>query len=443
MANVTTTELPKKYHDAVVRWRQMYLPDYDYLLANWDRFFPRDPKFKLCAYREQGMPCHVEVGQDQGKPKAERACEMRQEAAQHLIGAIRAQASTEFGSIQQHQLTLARAQDEEEQAMVLRMMAEELRHGYQMLHLISSDEWQPVTGQSTDDMVEEILSMQTGSHVLGAFNIDFESFVDNIVFCCLIDRVGKYQLAMQRVSAYAPMADSMPQMLREEAFHLATGVVPLRRWVVKAAEGSPMITMEVIQKHLNKWVPRGLEMFGDERGGGTNVKFGLKPMKNREAQAQYYEEVEKVVRDLNLRYLRARLPHLDASTAPAALETLERDRGAFEGVRFEELLRVPDQLFFRRRGEPAFEMVGRDGERFDDVDAYLAHLLRTLPDGYRATRDFQDFVASLRRVAAGETTAEEASRQMPTLRRVGGVCPCSRAVRWVADESVELPAGAA
>ena len=443
MANMTTTELPKRYHDAVVRWRQTYLPDYDYLIANWDRFFPRDPEFRLCAYREQGMPCSIEVGQDQGKPKAERACEMRPEAAQHLIAAIRAQASTEFGSIQQHQLTLARAQDEEEQAMVLRMMAEELRHGYQMLHLIASDEWQRITGQSTDQTIEEILSMQTGSHVLGAFNIDFESFVDNIVFCCLIDRVGKYQLAMQKVSAYAPMADSMPQMLREEAFHLATGVVPLRRWVVKAAEGSPMITMEVIQKTLNKWVPRGLEMFGDERGGGTNVKFGLKPMKNDEAQEQYYHEVEKVVRDLNLRYLRARLPHLDAATAPEALAKLERERGTVDGVAFDDLLRVPHREYFRRRGVPSFAMVGRDGETFTEVEEYLRHLTRTLPDGYRATRDFLDFVAALREVASGAKSAEEASRQMPQLRRVGGVCPCSRAVRWVAEESVELPAGAA
>ncbi|HBL26218.1 MAG TPA: ring oxydation complex/ phenylacetic acid degradation, partial [Acidobacteria bacterium] len=44
--------------------------------------------------------------------------------------------STEFGSIQQHRLTLARAQEEEEQFWILRMMAEELRHGYQMLHLL-------------------------------------------------------------------------------------------------------------------------------------------------------------------------------------------------------------------------------------------------------------------------------------------------------------------
>jgi benzoyl-CoA 2,3-epoxidase subunit B len=438
----TTTEIPRKFHLAVEKWRDTFLPDYAYLMENWDRYFPRDERFQLCAYRECGMPCQIECGEDTGKPKYTRACEMKPEAAHHLVGAIRAQASTEFGSIQQHQLTLARAQDEEEQAMVLRMMAEELRHGYQMLHLLTDDDWQPITGQTQEQTVEEILSMKTGSHVLGAFNIDFESFVDNIVFCALIDRVGKYQLAMQKVSAYAPMAESMPQMLREEAFHLATGVVPLRRWVVKAAAGSPMITMGVIQKHLNKWMPRAYEMFGDERGGGTNVKWGLKPMKNAESQEQYGKECTKVVRDLNMRYLRARLPELSATEADAGLAALELERGSFRGVKFEELLRLPHREYGRRRGVPAFSWVGVDGERFESVEGYLKHLEQTLPDGYRATRDFQDFVENLQAVARGEKTADEAQKTMPQLRRVGGVCPCSKSVRWVADEAIELPASA-
>ncbi|MEO8277166.1 MAG: Phenylacetic acid catabolic protein [Thermoanaerobaculia bacterium] len=438
----TTSEIPRRFHLAVEKWRETYLPDFDYLMENWDRYFPREEKFRLCAYREGGMPCNIECGEDVGKPKFNRACEMKPEAAHHLVAAIRAQASTEFGSIQQHQLTLARAQDEEEQSMVLRMMAEELRHGYQMLHLLTSDDWQPITGQTQEQTVEEILSMKTGSHVLGAFNIDFESFVDNVVFCGLIDRVGKYQLAMQKVSAYSPMAESMPQMLREEAFHLATGVVPLRRWVVKAAHGSPMITMEVIQKHLNKWVPRAYEMFGDERGGGTNVKWGLKPMKNSEAQDQYAKEIGKVVRDLNMRYLRARVPELALAEAESGLTALERDRGSFRGVKFEELLRLPHRDYARRRGVPAFTRVGVDGEHFDNLADYLSHLTRTLPDGYRATRDFQDFVENLSAVDRGEKTIDEAQKFMPQLRRVGGVCPCSKSVRWVAEESIELPVSA-
>lgn len=435
----TTTELPRRFHQAVERWRQTYLPDFDYLIENWDRFFPRDPRFRLCAYRECGMPCSIECGDRKGEPKHTCAASMPPEMAHQVLSQIRAQASTEFGSIQQHQLTLARAQEEDEQAMVLRMMAEELRHGYQMLHLLVADDWSSVTKAKPEEMVEEILSMKTGSHVLGAFNIDFESFVDNIVFCALIDRVGKYQLAMQKISAYSPMAESMPQMLREEAFHLATGVVPLRRWVVKAAEGSPMITMEVIQKHLNKWVPRALEMFGDERGGSKNVRWGLKPMANQEAQDQYIREVEKVIRDLNMRYLRARLPGLDLARAEETLDRLEKEGGTVENVRAEELLRMPHREYFRRRGVPAFRMVGVEGSTYEDVEAFLQHLTRTLPDGYRATADFRDYVAALREVARGALTPEEAQKRMPQLRRVGGVCPCSRSVRWVADEAIELP----
>ena len=85
---------------------------------------------------------------------------------------------------------------------------------------------------------------------------------------------------------------------------------------------------------------------------------------------------------------------------------------------------------------------GFDGEKFGRVDEFLAHLVKTLPDGYRATRDFQDYVENLTAVSRGEKTVEAAQNFMPQLRRVGGVCPCSKSVRWVADEAIELPAPA-
>lgn len=429
-----TAHLPGKFHSAVLKWQETFLSDYDFLLDHWDEHFPRDQKFELCAYRELGMCNEVECGDLKGQPKFERAGEMEEQQAAHVLGAIRAQASTEFGSIQQHRLTLARAQDEEAQFWVLRMMAEELRHGYQMLHLLLEDDWSSVSEHSGEDMVEEILSMQTGSHVLGAFNIDFDSFVDNVVFCGLIDRVGKYQLAMQKVSAYKPMAESMPQMLREEAFHLATGVVPMRRWAEKAARGSVCVTMDDLQASINKWLPRGLEMFGDERGGGTNVRYGLKPMKNAEAQGQYYQEVQKLIRDLNMRYIRARLPKLNLKGAERLLDDVLRDRQTVEGITYEELLSLPHPEFFRRRGVPAFKMVGVDGEAFGGAADYLKHLTEQLPAAYRASNDFRDFVELLHRVEANELTPEAASRTMPALRRVGGACPCSKSVRWVVDE---------
>lgn len=427
------THIPKKFHDAVIKWRETFLPDYGFLMDNWEKHFPKEPRFEACAFRELGICDDIECGDLKGKPKFTRAQDLEPSQAAHLLGAIRAQASTEFGSIQQHRLTLARAQDEKDQVWVLRMMAEELRHGYQMLHLLLEDDWSSVSETSGADMVEEILSMTTGSHVLGAFNIEFDSFVDNATFCALIDRVGKYQLEMQRISAYKPFAESMPPMLREEAFHLAAGVVPLRRWMEQAAQGSVLITSEDIQKVINKWLPRGLEMFGDERGGGTNVRYGLKPMKNAEAQDLYYQEIQKLVRDLNMRFVRARLPELKLKEAEAVLDKILADGGSERGISWEELVHVPHAHFFRRRGVPAFELTGWAGESFDDVAAYLAHLKKHLPDAYRASSDFRDYVDQLHSIEAGEITAEDAARQMPSLRRVGGACPCSKSVRWVAE----------
>lgn len=432
-----TTTIPKPFHDAVLKWRETFLPDYEFLIDNWDKHFPKDPRFELCAYRELGMCGTIECGDHTGKPKYQRAKEMPEETAHTLFGAIRAQASTEFGSIQQHRLTLARAQEEEEQVWILRMMAEELRHGYQMLHVLTEDaDWEGISGQSNADMIEEILSMQTGSHVLGAFNVDFDSFVDNFVFCALIDRVGKYQLQMQKVSSYQPMAESMPQMLREEAFHLAAGVVPMRRWAAKAAAGDVSISMPMMQKAVNKWLPRGLEMFGDERGGASNVRAGLKPMKNAEAQQQYYAEVAKVLHDVNHRYVRARLPHLDHAGAEALIKRVESEHCVVEGVAYEDLLHMPHPDYFRRRGVAAFRMVGCDGTVYQEPLAYARHLAQTLPESYLASRDFKDFIDTLHEVAAGKTTAEEAARRMPVLRRVGGSCPCSKSVRWVVDQPV-------
>jgi len=428
--------LEKKYHGAVEHWRRHNFKDYETLLDQWEKYFPTDDRFCLCAKMELGTPDVIHVGDHTGEKKRLDPDQLSAEEASHLLAIIRAQASTEFGSIQQHSATLERADDDRDRFWVLRVMAEELRHGYQMLHLLLSKDWSHVSGGVTgEQMVEEILSMQTGNHVLDAFNLDYDSFIDNITFAAIIDRVGKYQLTMQRVCAYKPMADSMPPMLREEAFHLAAGVIPMRRWAQRAGQGDPFITMTAVQHAVNKWYPRGLEMFGDERGGDTNLKFGFKDLKNREAQDQYIEEVRKMLRDINLRFIRARFPGDTPEQAEAALVALERERGVHRGIRHEDLLCLPDRRFFRRKGEAAFSMIGLDGEVFTDAEEYLRYLARHLNEGYTASRDMRNYAEALRGVAAGTLTVKDAIMKMPKLKRVGGTCPCSKGVRWVMEGS--------
>jgi len=439
--NIEETTLPKKFHDAVLHWQRHNFPDYDLLPQYWEKYFPNEPEFCLCAKMELGMTDTIEVGDKKGERRMQAPSEMGEDAAAHLLAIIRAQASTEFGSIQQHEATLARAQDDEDRFWVLRVMAEELRHGYQMFHMLTSQDWSSVSSQKAEEMVEEILSMRTGSHVLDAFNLDYDSFVDNVVFAAVIDRVGKYQLSMQRVCAYKPFAQSMPPMLREEAFHLAAGVIPLRRWVQRAAQGNELVTMASIQKAFNKWLPRGLEMFGHEKGGDSNVRFGFKNMKNAEAQSQYYDECRKMIADLNQRYVRARSPQLSPEQAETLVARLRKGGGREKGIESHDLLELPDPRFFRRKGEPAWTMIGTRGEAFDTVDAYLAHLKEHLPEPYLASRDLSVYVATLRDVAAGTVAPEQASRRMPSLKRVGGVCPCSKSVRWIVEEPEAAPAG--
>jgi 1,2-phenylacetyl-CoA epoxidase catalytic subunit len=433
---VETITLEKKYHDAVEHWRRHNLQDYDLLLKNWEKYFPKDEPFCLCAKMECGTPDTVAVGDHAGEKKRVKPDELTEEEATHLLAIIRAQASTEFGSIQQHAGTIERAQDEEDKYWVLRVMAEELRHGYQMFHLLLSQDWSKVSGgMKGEDMVEDILSMQTGSHVLDAFNLEYDSFIDNVCFAALVDRVGKYQLTMQRVCAYRPMADSMPPMLREEAFHLAAGVIPMRRWAKRAAQGDVFITMEAIQKSVNKWFPRALEMFGDERGGSKNLSFGFKDMKNREAIDQYIDEVARMIRDINMRFLRARFPDDAVEKCEKVLDDLVTSRGKHQGVRFEDLIHLPDRRFFRRKGETAWQMIGVDGESYENTEDWLRYLSKHLPEPYMASWDMKMYAETLRKVVSGEYTVEDGIRKMPKLKRVGGNCPCSRSVRWVVEDT--------
>ena len=431
---VENVTLERRYHDAVEHWRRHHFKDYETLLDSWEKFFPKDEKFCLCAKMELNTPDVIHIGAQKGEAKRHNPEELTEDQAHHLLAIVKAQASTEFGSIQQHAGTIDRAHDDQDRAWVMRVMAEELRHGYQMLHLLLSKDWSHVSGGVTGpQMVEEILSMTTGNHVLDAFNLDYDSFMDNIAFAAIIDRVGKYQLTMQKVCAYKPMADSMPPMLREEAFHLAAGVIPMRRWMEAAAKDRNA-TMDVptIQKMCAKWFARGLEMFGDERGGATNVKLGLKDMANREAQDLYVLECEKMLDDINTRFVRTRLAHLSRDDADKAYERIKKGE-TVEGIRRDDLLRLPDRRFFRRRGEPAFQMIGHDGEQFTDVEHYIAHVLGHLPEAYRASVDVKHWIEMQRGVANGTIELKKAISSMPRLARVGGACPCSKSVRWVVD----------
>ena len=197
--------------------------------------------------------------------------------------------------------------------------------------------------------------------------------------------------------------------------------------------------MEVISEDLNKWVPRALEMFGDERGGQTNVEFGLKPMKNGEAQEQYAT-----------RWTRSSTTSTCATCAPACPE-LGRPR---REQRLATLLARP-----RRRSRDVLARIccvcrtasssvaaasrrspwsASTARPTTSVDDYAAHLAQHLPDGLpRQPRLPGFYLETLREVA---TAGRRAGGASAACRSCAGSAASARARRRCAGWPTTRPA---
>ncbi|MGH9821892.1 MAG: Phenylacetic acid catabolic protein, partial [Blastocatellia bacterium] len=258
----------------------------------------------------------------------------------------------------------------------------------------------PGLGDVAKQTMEELLSMELGTHVLDAFNIEFCDFLDNVTFATVIDLVGKYQLEMQQVFSYAPMARSMGPMLQEEAFHLGSGRSLLKEISQMAARGEGNYSIEDVQRALNLWVPRGLEMFGNEGGGETAVTFGFKDRTNGEAQSQYYAEVQGVVNMINVAVVAERLPGVSRDEVKQVLSDVERSGDPKRGIKPEDILFMPDIKFFRKRGlddvifkpfDTRGNLITENGSAISK-EKYLEYLDTVLPGHYIGTREYSKFV---------------------------------------------------
>lgn len=412
MANYTTTTITKKYHDAIVDWQKKNFPELSLLERHWDDHFKGVTPFELVAKVGDLKSDVIEVGQYAGRARFERAKEMVGNAFFSARDIIKAQCSTELGSIQQHRLTLDNAVSDKGKFAVLRIMAEELRHAYQMFWVLDQDPtWKkPGLGDVAKQTIEELLSMELGGHVLDAFNIDFNDFLDNVTYATVIDLVGKYQLEMQQVFSYAAMARSMGPMLQEEAFHLGSGRSLLKDIGQMAARGEGDYSVEDIQKALNLWYPRGLEMFGNEKGGETALTFGFKDKTNGTAQGEYIEEVLGVVRNINVAMLQERIAGISRQDAHALIDEIEKSGDPKRGIKPEEIISLPDTKFFRKRGFEDFlfmpydvkgELLTENGKPLSP-DGYLGYLSTTLPARFIGSREYNKYVDQMREYYANK-----------------------------------------
>jgi 1,2-phenylacetyl-CoA epoxidase catalytic subunit len=405
LAAYTTETIAPKYHQALIDWQKKNFPELTFLEQNWKTYYPTQTPYQLFAKVGRLQSDVIGYGRMAGQPRVERAGDMVGNMFYTARDIIRAQASTELGSIQQHRLTLEEAPTDVMKVAILRIMAEELRHGYQMFWVFEADHtWKkPGHPDVATDTLDELLSMKLGNHVLDAFNIPFYNFLDNVIFATIIDLVGKYQLEMQKVFSYAPMARSMGPMLSEEGYHIGSGRGFLKELAVAATHETGRYSIDDIQRALNVWLPRGVEMFGNERGGETGIAFGFKDRTNGTVQGEYYNEVRELIELTNVAIAQARVKDLSAPEARSLVREIQDTREEQRGISPRHLLVVPDVKFYRQRGmeEIAFmpydvdgALLTENGKTFSG-EKYIEYLKTVLPGYFVADSEFAKYSAAL------------------------------------------------
>jgi benzoyl-CoA 2,3-epoxidase subunit B len=300
----------------------------------------------------------IEFGDYKGGRRWETVLEVPdQRIRDALLHLITYQGDTEFGSVEQQRHLFATAPGEQDLQALIRIMREEMRHGWQMCHVLITH-----FGSSGRVEARKLLERRSfkNQRLLGSFNVPVDNWLDFFTYTQFVDRDGKFQLGMLSHSAFAPLARSMGPMLKEESFHLGTGNNGLKR-IVKAGR----LPTPLIQKYFNKWIPTAYDLFGTDGSTSAHWSYvwGLKGRFNED------QNPEPADRDHLNEYARG----LYVEEIQGLIDLLNRERA--EGT---PALRLPDVKFNRRIGEFAGGRFSVDGRPLEEP-AYARHLADVLP----------------------------------------------------------------
>ena len=301
----------------------------------------------------------IEFGDFQGDKKWERVTQIpQQQIRDALLNLIVYQGDTEFASVEQQRHLLETSPSDYATESVCRIMVEEMRHGWQMCHLLVNH-----FGESWIIEARKLLERRAweNSRLLGSFNVEVDNWVDFFTYTEFVDRDGKFQLNMLSTSSFAPLARSMGPMLREEGFHLGTGHMGLQR-IAKAAR----VPAPLLQKYINKWLSTAYDLFGKDSSSSAEW-FYVWGLKGRYDEARQEGEPDKA----HLNELSREMYRQEADKLLESISRLLPD-GA-------EPLVAPDMKFHRSIGEFAGQTWSTQGELLDP-QAYAKHAAEALPN---------------------------------------------------------------
>ena len=320
--------------------------------------YPEIVNYKFEAKFGPTRSNEIEFGTYKGRAKWEKVIQVPdQRMRDALLNLIVYQGDTEFESVEQQRRLFENSPSEHDRQSLCRVVTEEMRHGWQMCHLLVNH-----FGYGGRVEAQKMLERRAfdQKRLLGAFNQDVNNWLDFFTYTDFVDRDGKYQLTMLSYSGFAPLAQSMIPMLKEESFHLGTGQDGVKR-IVKAG----VVPLNIVQKYVNKWIPVSLDLFGVDNSSSAHwfYVWGLK--------GRFDEPTAKQEADL------ARMnEHNRELYRQECLKLVEMiNKNIPEG---QPKLYVPDMKFYRHIGEYANQAYSVTGKLLSEPD-YAEHLREMLP----------------------------------------------------------------
>lgn len=329
-------------------------------------------RFEPLYDSDEAIGREIEFGEFAGNNRWNSVLEVpTQNIRDSLLQLIYVQGDTEFASVEQQNKLLTTVHNEYDRYALIRIMMEEMRHGLQMCDILVR-----YFGESGKVEARKLLERRAreafpdnknGARLLGSFNESVSNWVDFYTYTCFVDRDGKYQLTMLAPSAFAPLAKSAGPMLREEAFHMASGQDGLRRIIEARKVPAPML-----QKYLNKWISTAHDLFGKDESSTAEWGYvwGLKGRFDERDQADKTAFNRKEINDHN-----RNLYHKEVSEIIDNMNGWLDKAGNPDGFKF----RCPDIKFRRSIGRYADGMYDIEGNEFTERAKYDAYLADNLP----------------------------------------------------------------
>jgi ring-1,2-phenylacetyl-CoA epoxidase subunit PaaA len=239
----------------------------------------------------------VNWGELRGMRKIEAVEQMTPEYRETVFKIIYALASTEFASVEQHAAWINKGPTAEDRFSQAQICSDEAHQGMEDCRTLSA------FGPEGKAAADDLLTRKMGEHLLEAFNIPFESWVDVCAFCCTMDLVAWYHLKAFENSSYAPFARSMTSMVHEERFHASFGQNRVKAMMTDPAYlAACKATRADVDKAIWKWYPRALDTFGrkESKFASQAVAFGIRRYDNEELRQLWIADINPFLKGLGL-----------------------------------------------------------------------------------------------------------------------------------------------